>query len=222
MKICAMIPAYREEAFIEDVVRRVRTHLEPVVVYDDGSPDATAECARKAGAIVLRHEGNQGKGATLADGFDWAVREGFEAVVNLDGDGQHLPEEIPRFLAVASEYDVIVGNRMSERKGMPYVRWQTNRFTSAVVSWLAGCAIPDSQCGFRLIHTKVWTAITVETRNFDFESEFLVEAGRKGFRIGWVPVSTVYGTEVSKIHPAVDTIRFFRMVYRLWRKGRQR
>ncbi len=217
-KVCAVIPACNEAAHIAAIVARTRKFVAAILVVDDGSVDNSAHLAAEAGAMILRHERNAGKGASLQDGLDWAVEKGFDFAITLDGDGQHLPEEIPNFLAVAADCDLAIGNRMAARHGMPWVRWHTNRFMSAVISRLAGVAIPDSQCGFRLIRCAIWPHLVIRSRNFDYESEMLVAAGRAGLRIAAVPISTVYGTEQSKIRPGRDTIRFLRLVWRLWRQ----
>ncbi len=216
LKFCALIPSYNEEPHIAEVVRRTRQFVDDVIVYDDGSSDNSVQEAESAGATVIRHPQNMGKGATLADGMDWAAENGYDAVLTLDADGQHLPEEIQPFLDAIQNAEMVVGSRMAERKDMPFVRWNTNLFMSWVVSKLAHVRIPDSQCGFRMISTKAWKSVEVLSRNFDFESEVLVAIGRAGYRITDVPISTVYGTEVSKINPVKDTIRFFKMVWRLW------
>ncbi len=215
MTICALIPAYNEAEHIAAVVAGVRAHLDDVLVYDDGSADATARVAAEAGARVLRHELNQGKGATLADGLNWIAENGYDAALTLDADGQHLPEEIPLFREAMETADIVIGSRMSKRKGMPFVRWNTNRFMSWLVSRLARTSIPDTQSGYRLIKCASWKRLDVLSRNFDFESEMLIAAGRAGMSISHVPIATVYGTEVSKIDPVTDTVRFLRMVWRL-------
>jgi len=218
MRLCAVIPAYNEEAHVAGVVERTRPQVERVLVVDDGSRDETAARAREAGAEVLVHETNRGKGASLRDGLDRAAEAGFEAAILLDADGQHLPEEIPRFAAAAAEADLVIGNRMAARAGMPFVRWHTNRVMSRIISSLAGAPIADSQVGFRLLRCAAWRLLQLESSNFDFESEMLVAASRAGLRIASVPVSTVYQDEVSKISPVRDTVRFVRLVWRLWRK----
>lgn len=217
MEIAALIPAFREEKHIADVVRRTRVHLPRVLVVDDGSGDNTAEMARAAGAEVLINKINLGKGASLVAGLNHLFADGVDAVMCLDADGQHLPEEIPRFLAEADKAGLVIGNRMAEVKDMPFVRLWTNRVMSWIVSALAGVPAPDSQCGFRLMGKDAWRGVTIESRNYDFESEMIVAMGRGGFRVAAVPVSTVYGDEVSTINPVRDTVRFFRMVWRLWR-----
>jgi glycosyltransferase involved in cell wall biosynthesis len=214
--VAGLIPAYLEERHISDVVRRARGQLDCVLVVDDGSSDATSERARAAGAEVVRHEINRGKGAAIKTGLSELTARGFLYVLILDGDGQHLPEEIPRFLqeANSSAGDVIVGNRMSDTATMPMVRRWTNRFMSSQISKACGQLIPDSQCGFRMIRREVAPSLFCESNAYDYETEMLIIASRKGFRVSSVPVSTVYGDEKSKIHPVRDTFRFFRLLAR--------
>jgi len=200
------------------VVSECRQHLNDVLVYDDGSQDDTVEVARRAGAEVITHPHNQGKGQTLFDGFDVLCERGYEAVICLDADGQHAPDEIPLFVqAGEAGADMAIGNRMSERKNMPLVRWYTNVVTSLVISWLARRRVHDSQVGYRLIRCDAWRKIRdhIGSRNFEFEGEMLVMAGRAGMRIDEVPIKTIYGTETSKINPLLDTWRFIKMAFRL-------
>jgi glycosyltransferase involved in cell wall biosynthesis len=215
-QVAGLIPAYREEARIGEVVQRTRAELDTVVVVDDGSPDATSERARAAGAEVIRHETNRGKGAAIKTGLAELTRRGFEYVLILDGDGQHLPEEISAFLEAANATGarIIVGNRMSDTRTMPVVRRLTNRFMSAQISALCRQPIPDSQCGFRMVHREVAPHLFCESDAYDYETEMLIIASRRGFKIAAVPVSTVYGDEKSKIHPVRDTIRFLKLVQR--------
>ena len=216
MKIAALIPAFREERHIAGVVTETKNYLPDILVIDDGSPDATAQLARDAGAEVLVNEQNMGKGASLVVGLNHLFANGYDAAVCLDADGQHLPREIPRFLEMADKADLIVGNRMADIEDMPFARLWTNRVTSWILSSLAGVRVPDTQCGYRLVRREAWQGVTVQSRNYDFEGEMIVAMGRKGFRVASVPVSTVYGDEVSTINPVRDTIRFFKMVWRLF------
>lgn len=214
--VAALIPAYREASVIGDVVDRTRKYVALVLVVDDGSPDDTAGEARRAGAVVLRHDTNCGKGAALKTGFTSLFQRGFEYVVVLDGDGQHRPEEIPKFLAAAlrSGVRLAVGNRMADTAKMPLVRRLTNRVMSGLLSRWCGQPIPDSQCGFRLLHRDLLPHLLCDTNAFDYESEILIRMARAGVKICSVPVTTVYGGEKSKIRPIRDTLRFFRMVWR--------
>lgn len=221
--VAALIPAYLEEKHIAEVVRRVASHLDTVLVVDDGSRDATEAKAREAGAEVIRHTINQGKGAAIKTGLREIFSRGaFEYALLLDGDGQHLPEEIPAFLdeATRSGSRLIVGNRMSDTATMPFVRRATNHFMSSQISSVCGQRIPDTQCGFRMIHRELGAAlIDCPSSRYDFETEMLAIAARRGCRIESVPVSTVYGDETSKIHPVQDTIRFIKLMRRLQRQA---
>jgi len=214
--VAALIPAYREENHIFEVAKRALAQLDHVVILNDGSPDATAQKAKEAGAEVISHEMNRGKGAAIKTGLRALTERGFQYIQILDGDGQHLPEEIPRFLeeANSSRSHIIIGNRMSDTAKMPFVRKMTNRFMSWQISSVCRQSIPDTQCGFRMIHRDLAPQLFCETDAFDYETEMLLIAARKGFKISAVPVSTVYGEEKSKIRPVRDTIRFYKLMAR--------
>ncbi len=214
--VAALIPAFLEETLIADVVRRARFQLDHVIVVDDGSADATSAKARSTGAEVIRHPENRGKGAAIKTGLRALTERGFRYCLILDGDGQHLPEEIPRFLGAANETHshLLVGNRMSDTRSMPLVRRMTNGFMSATISRLCGQTIPDTQCGFRMIHADLAPHLDCSSNAYEYETEMLLIAARRGFRISAVPITTIYGDEKSKIRPVRDTIRFLRLINR--------
>ncbi len=217
LKTAAIIPAYGEEKHIGDIVRRTRRQLDHVLVVDDGSRDTTARCAREAGAEVIVHSQNRGKGEAIKTGLrHWLDRQ-FTHVIILDADGQHLPEEIDRFIAAAASAagpSFFLGNRMNNLTGMPFVRRVVNRYMSNRISRTCRQKIPDTQCGFRMLNRQLIPELLDGGNRFDYETEMLIIASRKGYRIESVPITTVYSDEVSSIHPARDTLRFFKLMRR--------
>jgi glycosyltransferase involved in cell wall biosynthesis len=216
MRICLLIPAYNEARTIGQVVSEARKVIEHVVVVDDGSRDDTARIAEDSGAVVIKHPVNRGKGAALRTGFQHVMDHGYDALITMDSDGQHDVNDIPAFLEAFSKTGsgIIIGSRMQDISTMPAIRKFTNKFTSFVGSLLTHQNIKDSQSGFRLISSDVLRAVELETTGYEMESEILIKASRAGFRITSVPIKTIYGQEVSKINPVVDTCRFFRLLFR--------
>jgi glycosyltransferase involved in cell wall biosynthesis len=214
--VAAVIPAYLEEKHIADVVQRSLEQLDNVLVIDDGSADATAATARNAGAEVIVHPRNIGKGESIKTGLRHWLGRNFLYVLVLDGDGQHLPEEIACFLVAASSTraELLIGTRMKDVREMPLVRRLVNRYMSNKISRLCGQPIPDTQCGFRMVHRSLIPDLLGGGERFDYETEMLILASRKGCRIESVPITTVYSDEVSSIHPVRDTIRFFKLIRR--------
>jgi glycosyltransferase involved in cell wall biosynthesis len=213
--IAAVIPAYFEEAHVCEVVKRTRRQLDHVLVVDDGSGDATAARAREGGAEVVILPENRGKGAAIKSGLRYWLDREAEFVLVLDADGQHLPEEIDRFLNVAAADDaaLFIGNRMSDTGRMPLLRRAVNRYMSNQISHICGQHIPDTQCGFRMLHRRLIPHLLDGTSKFDYETEMLILASRNGFRIHSVRISTVYSDEVSSIRPIRDTLRFFQLMH---------
>lgn len=220
--IATVIPAYNEQKHIADVVRRTRQKLDDVLVVDDGSRDKTAERAREAGAEVIVHPQNLGKGETIKTGLRHWLERNVDSVIILDADGQHRPEEIDRFIAAAFSADepkLILGNRMKDLSSMPRMRRIVNRWMSQRISALCHQQIPDTQCGFRMLHRQLIPDLLAGAARFDYETEMLIIASRKGFRIDSVLISTVYSDEVSSIHPVRDTLRFFKLMRRYVRQS---
>lgn len=214
--VAAIIPAYLEEKHVADVARRTLEQLDHVLVVDDGSPDATAQAARSAGVEVIVHEQNRGKGESIKTGLRHWLDRGYIYVVILDGDGQHLPEEIVSFLevAAATRAELLIGTRMNNVRDMPHLRRAVNRYMSRQISSLCRQQIPDTQCGFRMVHRSVIPEILGGADRFDYETEMLILVSRKGCRIESVPITTIYSDEVSSIHPVRDTLRFFKLMRR--------
>ena len=215
-KVCVVIPAYNEERNIARAAKEARRFGYPVLVVDDGSSDKTVENAKAIdGVEVLALRTNQGKGAALRSAFARCVDKNFAALILMDADGQHDPAELDTFLQALhkGDFDIVVGNRMGNPEGMPLVRRITNRFLSWIISSLTRQNIPDSQCGYRALKAAVLSVVTLHTARFEIESEMLLQAARLGFRIGSVPIRSVYEGEKSQIRPLRDTFRFFRFLF---------
>ena len=218
MKMCVLIPTYNEAKTIGSLVKRITAKGLDVVVVDDGSVDGTAEIAQNSGACVLRHNWNKGKGASLKEGFRYILNNDYDAVITMDGDDQHAPSDIPKFINASLDRDVdmIAGNRMSFSKGMPLTRWITNNLMSFLISLICWRNIPDSQCGFRLIKRKALKELNPISSNYEIESETIIEAHYKGIKIKFIPIQTIYAKQASQISPVIDTIRFFRFILKIF------
>ena len=211
---CAVvIPCLNEAGRIGPVVKSVLAFLPNVIVVDDGSSDQTAPEAQNAGAEVIRHEGNQGKGAAVQKGLGRAVERGFEWALLMDGDGQHAASDIPKFLNVTGG-GLVIGDRMSDAGKMPRVRRFVNRWMSVRLSRRLGMALSDTQCGFRLVHLPSWSKLNLKTSHFEIESEMLKAFVEAGHSVQFVPIQVIYKTERSKIAPLTDTVRWFRWWWR--------
>ena len=216
----ALIPAYNEAARVAAVVAKTRPLVSEVVVIDDGSTDDTAAVARAAGATVLRHAQNRGKGAAIATALEFFGKSNAEFAVFLDADGQHDAAEIPHLVDMAQTTGagIVVGSRMHDTVGMPLVRRLTNRFTSWLTGHLARQRIPDSQCGFRLLRRAVLADLRLTTGGFETETEMLIQAGRAGCKLASVPIRTIYRKgRHSRIRPFRDGVRFIELAVRYWR-----
>ena len=205
-----IIPALQAGDTIGDVVMRACEFSRRVVVIDDGSSDDTGEQSSRAGAEVLRHPRNLGKGRALLTGFDHLFAEGYDQIVTLDADGQHLPEEIPKLLAGRqSGADLIIGSRAMHFAGMHGLRLWSNTISSTVISAVAGEVIEDVQSGFRLYTRRLILSTGFWETRFEAESAVVVRAARKKFRIALVPIRLgfVDGRRTSHYRPLVDSLR---------------
>ncbi|HUU46939.1 MAG TPA: glycosyltransferase family 2 protein [Acidobacteriota bacterium] len=212
MNLTLVIPAFNAAEALPELLERIGRTIPDagIIVVDDGSSDGTSTAAQRFGVDVITHDHNRGKGEALRTGFAAARERDSDAVIQLDADLQHTPEEIPAFIDAfaAGRGEVLVGARDFRAAAMPIPRRISNTMTSWIVSRIAGQAVPDSQCGFRLIARPVLDVIAPRSGGFAFESEFLVLAARAGFRLGAVPIRTVYRHQPTFIHPWRDTARF--------------
>jgi glycosyltransferase involved in cell wall biosynthesis len=213
-KICAVIPAYNEEAHIALVIQKTRKHSVDVIVIDDGSTDRTAAIAEREDVRVIRHIANQGLGAALRGGFKAAIDGGYHYVITLDADGQHDPEDIPRFIEkiIDDKADIVTGNRLHYPKSMPRKRLFVNRTLSRIISNTCGQYIPDALNGYRIISGKVLRSIELNCERFDIVPEVLIKAAKQGFRIESLDIECIYADETSHIRPWRDGRMFFKLI----------
>jgi glycosyltransferase involved in cell wall biosynthesis len=212
--ICVIIPTYNESRAIADLINQITELGLEVIIIDDGSVDDTVKIATGCGARVLVNLKNMGKGASLIKGYNFALERGFDAVVSMDGDGQHSPDDLSAFIqkAQSSQSVLIVGNRMGLAKGMPVLRRVTNNLMSKFISLIVKQHIPDTQCGFRLVKKELLKQIDLSTSKYETETEVLIKAAHLGFKIESIPVKTIYSGQKSQINPLIDTLRFLRFM----------
>jgi len=218
IRVAAVVPAFNEAGAIASVVTGIRSVVERVIVVDDGSLDETADQARAAGAEVLRHETNSGKGHAVRTGLARVMEGPFTHVLLLDGDGQHLAAEAVRLLAMAADSGAaaVLGERQFYRQNMPAARYYANRMGSRVLSWFIGVRLHDTQCGFRIFRVDALRAIHLTASGYEIETEMLVKVRRRGGQLASVPITAVYADEKSKLRPVRDTTRtcFLAVYYR--------
>ncbi len=216
MNAAVLIPALNAAESLPALLERTLQFVScnSVFVINDGSGDATKTAAEKFGVNVISHEMNRGKGAALQTGFDTVLKGPFDAVVTMDADLQHRPEEIPNFFTFHSvtKKDVIIGSRMHNTKQMPFHRILSNTMTSALVRMRTGAAISDSQSGFRFITRAVLEHVRLESAGFEAETEFLIKAAARGFTFGSIPIDTIYAGERSHMTHVQTTVNFIKVL----------
>ncbi|KAB8139852.1 glycosyltransferase family 2 protein [Chloroflexia bacterium SDU3-3] len=199
--IVALIPAYNEQRFIGSIVLAARAYVDEVVVVDDGSKDQTAQIAHQAGATVIRQHENKGKAAAVNTGFEYLRGRTPTAVVMLDGDGQHMAEEIPIVLApvLNDNADVVIGSRFRETKSdIPAYRQIGQHGLTMVTNLSSGVFVSDSQSGFRAFSGEALDRLFFSQGGFSLESEMQFLAGEHGLRIAEVPISVIYAEKAKR------------------------
>ena len=216
-RVFVVIPALNEALALRAVVEDVRTQIQDVIVIDDGSSDATREVAQSLPVTLLVHEQRMGKGEALVDGFREALRQGADAVVTMDGDGQHAAADIQRLLAghARDPRALILCSRSVNRQTQPRLRRFANGVADFCVSWACGQRVLDTQCGQRLYPRALLEALPAKAAGgFAFESEVLIDAARHGFPIASIAIEARYhaGRRPSHFRPLLDVLRIARLV----------
>ena len=206
----ACIPAFNEEKPIVDVIKKSLKYVDQVIVCDDGSSDLTAEQAKIAGAVVIKHEKNMGKGHAMKSLFKYAKDIDADVIVTIDGDGQFLPEQIETLLQpiLENSYDVVIGNRFSDDKEMPSYRKIGNKMLDRITKLAAELPFSDTQSGFRSYSKKAIQSIDFSTNGFGVDSEILIDAVDKGLKITETDVTVLYdtGLKTSTKDPVTHTM----------------
>ena len=205
MSTLVCIPAFNEEHFIGKVVKNCLKYADQVVVCDDGSVDNTYEVADSAGANVIRHEKNFGKGKALQSLFKFARHSNFDVIVTIDGDGQFLPDEIPKLVKKieSGESDIVIGYRFDDTTEMPNYRKFGNKMLDKMANMVSELSVSDTQSGFRAYSKNIIKLIDFKKKGFGADTEILINAAKNGARISEEKVSVIYhtGSQTSTKNP---------------------
>lgn len=216
-RVLAVVPCLNCAATVGNVAASVATHVDAVLVVDDGSADDTSAKARDAGAEVLRHPERLGKGKALQHGLEWARERGFTHVFAVDGDGQHLASEMPALLeaSLAEPLAIVLGERSREGHDISPMKLFGNRFANRWVQIASGRWFEDTQSGFRVYPVDATLALGGHARHYGWETEVLIRALRTGMPVVCRTVKAHYppaDERVSYYRPWIDTIRIIFIV----------
>ena len=212
--ICAVVPFYNEKETINIVLQETIKYVQFVFAVNDGSDDGfIPDASQKSKIKFINLDRNYGKGKALSVGFSEAVSAGYNYVITLDADLQHEPKFIPKLIEVLQSFDIVIGNRLKNLRGMPIQRRLSNKLTSFFLTVRTGQEILDSQCGFRAYKSEVLNSVKMRFTGFEAESEILIKASKQGFKIGFVDITTIYGHEKSKMRPIQAIVGFLRVIF---------
>ena len=211
--IAVLIPAYKAAALLTNTLPAIRAFVPArhIVVIDDASGDTTQKVCDDFQITCLVHTVNKGKGGALVTGFSHCINKGYRWVISMDADGQHVPDDLPRFIAATKSTPapgICIGARMMQPGVMPIERIASNRITSALLGLFCGTTIKDSQCGYRIYNTDLLKKITITCNRFEMESEIIMKAAFLGFPVIFTNVQTVYLKGPSHISHVADTLRW--------------
>jgi glycosyltransferase involved in cell wall biosynthesis len=204
------IPAFNEENSIYDIIKRSLKFVDRVIVCDDGSSDLTSEKAKEAGATVLTHKTNLGKGSAFKTLFEYANEIDADIIVTIDGDGQFLPEEMENMITSLqkSKADIVIGNRYANQTEMPSYRKAGNKILDKFTKLAADLPFEDTQSGYRVYSKNAISSIKITNQGFGVDSEILVDAANKRLKIIEEPVTVLYnlGHKTSTKDPITHSV----------------
>lgn len=209
---CVLIPCLNEEAAIQSVIESVLALGAQVIVVDDGSDDRTPDIVATLPVTLLRHTRRRGKGEALRQGFREAMRQGCEAVLTMDGDGQHLASDIPRIVATANRHPdhIVIGARLLDKAQQPKGRRRANAVADWGISWACAQPVADTQSGQRWYPRAALDLVDLPAENFVFEAAILIAASReKKLGVVSVPIASRYHAQfrASHLKPIGDVTR---------------
>ena len=190
-KTFVVIPAYNEELHIAKVIKKTKKYAKNIIIVDDGSNDNTVKIAENTGVTVLKHVVNLGKGSSLKTGCDFAIRMGAEKIIVMDSDGQHDPQEIPRFEKGLAKKDIVFGSRSLNKK-MPVILKTGNKIINGISNFLFGIQLKDTQSGFRAFTRAAYRKIRWESQDYSVESEIIANAGKSELKYKEIKIKTIY------------------------------
>lgn len=213
-KVAAVIPFFNESRTIYQIVDKTLQYVDCVIAVDDGSTDNSSnEIPERNKIILMKIKTNRGKGFALREGLTEGLKKGYTQLITIDADLQHNPNEIPLLIHELNNFDIVIGNRLNNIANMPLQRVMSNKITSFLMSLKTGKKLIDSQCGFRAYRADVIKDISTIKNGYEAESEILIKASRKGYKIGFTDISTIYGNEKSKISPVKTTFNFIKILF---------
>lgn len=194
MDLYVIIPAHNEGRNIGPVLERTKKFVagSRIVVVDDGSKDSTAAEAKRHNVTVLRHPINLGKGAALRTGCQYAYGKGADALVFMDSDGQHDPEDLPRITAELSGNDIVFTYRDRGSQHMPFVKKLGNASIDLMMKLLFHINVTDTQCGYKAITRTAYEKLNLMSNDYSIESEVAAKTGKYRLKFSQLPIKTIY------------------------------
>ncbi len=203
--IALLIPTYNCEKTIEELVKESKKYISNILVVSDGSKDETVEKALRAGAEVLVLKKNNGKGYAIKEGLKVLLSQPLRGILFMDGDGQHNPKEIPKFIKAFENYDFVIGERNLKKENSPSYRRIANYLGGLFLEKMTGYKLKDWQCGFRLISKNFLKKMKISFERYEFESQMLIFASKNKIKLGFVDIDVIYNGDKSHYKKFKDT-----------------